>query len=212
MVLLYFSQNNKENNPVNILRQNGCSHKSSTEQSEKSSLTSETLKTSGRLEEQVPLTDQKCSKPDRGVKRGMKNKQAENSESAGIRISETKPGSKGDQTPEPTAKRTVRPSKSTKEPTVASSPAREHQPKPAVTSKLVSCGSASVSSTARESKSEPQVKACQKSQKEKETEKKTDRCTQVRCNIRLFFGIFIARMFSFLTSINQIHANRYLII
>ncbi|XP_060794167.1 ubiquitin carboxyl-terminal hydrolase 19 isoform X4 [Neoarius graeffei] len=170
--------NNKENNPVNILRQNGCSHKSSTEQSEKSSLTSETLKASGRLEEQVPLTDQKCSKPDRGVKRGMKNKQAENSESAGIRISETKPGSKGDQTPEPTAKRTVRPSKSTKEPTVASSPAREHQPKPAVTSKLVSCESASVSSTARESKSEPQVKACQKSQKERETEKKTDRCTQ----------------------------------
>lgn len=212
MVLLYFSQNNKENNPVNILRENGCSHKSSTERSEKSNLTSETLKTSSRLEEQAPLTDQKCSKPDRGVKRGMKNKQAENFESAGVRISETKPGSKGDQTPEPTAKRTVHPSKSTKEPTVASSPAREHQPKPVINSKPITiCGSASVSSTAGESKSEPPVKACQGLQKEKEIEKKTDRCTQVRCNIRLF-GVFVARMFSFFTSIDQLHANIYLII
>ncbi|MCI4387388.1 hypothetical protein PGIGA_G00073690 [Pangasianodon gigas] len=171
--------NNKENDPVNILRENGCSYKSTTERSEKSSLSSEMLKTSSRPEEQAPSTDQKCSKPDRGVKRGMKNKQAENSESAGIRVSETKPGSKGDQTPEPTAKRTVRPSKSTKEPTVASSPAREHQPKPVVNGKpIISHGSASVPSTAREGKSETQIKAYQGSQKEKEIEKKTDRRTQ----------------------------------
>lgn len=188
-VSLYFLQNNKENDPVSILRENGC--KSSAEQSEKSSLSSETLKTFSRPEEQAPPTDQKCSKPDRGVKRGMKNKQAQNSESAGVRVSETKPGSKGDQTPEPTAKRTVRPSKSTKEPAVASSPAREHQTKPAVNGKLItSCGSASVYTTAREGKSEAQVKACQGSQKEKEIEIKTESHTQVRCIIRLS-GIFV---------------------
>ncbi|XP_053498623.1 ubiquitin carboxyl-terminal hydrolase 19 isoform X1 [Ictalurus furcatus] len=171
--------NNKENDPVNILRENGCSHKSSTELSGKSMSGSETLKTSSRAEAQAPPTDQKGSKPDRGVKRGLKNKQAENSENAGVRVSETKPGCKGDQTPEPTAKRIVRPSKSTKEPTVASSPAREHQPKPVVNSTpITSHGSASVSSVPQEGKSEPQVKACQGSQKEKEIEKKTDRCTQ----------------------------------
>ncbi|XP_017342723.1 ubiquitin carboxyl-terminal hydrolase 19 isoform X2 [Ictalurus punctatus] len=171
--------NNKENDPVNILSENGCSHKSSTELSGKSMSGSETLKTSSRTEAQAPPTDQKGSKPDRGLKRGLKNKQAENSENAGVRVSETKLGCKGDQTPEPTAKRIVRPSKSTKEPTVASSPAREHQPKPVVNSKpITSHGSASVSSVPQEGKSEPHIKACQGSQKEKEIEKKTDRCTQ----------------------------------
>lgn len=174
---------------MNILGENGCNHKSLKERSEKSSSSSETLTISSRLEEQASPTDQKCSKPDRGVKRGMKSKQVENPESARVRVSETKPGSKGDQTPEPTAKRAVRPSRSTKEPTVESSPAREHQPEPVVNSKpITSHGSASVSSTAREDKSEPQVEACQGS--EKETEIKTDRCTQVRCNSRLS-GMFI---------------------
>lgn len=173
---------------------------------------SETLKTSSRTEAQAPPTDQKGSKPDRGLKRGLKNKQAENSENAGVRVSETKLGCKGDQTPEPTAKRIVRPSKSTKEPTVASSPAREHQPKPVVNSKpITSHGSASVSSVPQEGKSEPHIKACQGSQKEKEIEKKTDRCTQVRCNIRSS-GIYVAKMFSCFTSVDQLHANKYIII
>lgn len=179
--MLYFFQNNKESDPVNILRENGCK-----------SLNSETLKTSSRPEQQVPQTDQKCSKTDRGVKRGMKNKQTQNSESAGIRVSETKPGSKGDQTPEPTAKRIVRPSKSTKEPTVASKPAREHQTNPVVNGKLLtSRGPAPVSSTARDSKSEAQIKGCQGSQKEKEIEIKTDTHTQVRCIIRLSIGCMV---------------------
>lgn len=159
---------------MNILRENRCSHKSSTE-------SSEPLKTSSRPEEQTPSADPKCGKPDRGVKRGIKNKQAENTESAGVKVSETNSGSNGDQTPEPTAKRTVRPSKSTKEPTVASSPAREHQLKPVVNGKSVTGrGSASVSSTAQEDKPEPQLKACQGAQKEKEIGKKTERRTQVR--------------------------------
>lgn len=116
----------------------------------------------------------------------MKITQVENTESAGVRVSEPKTGVKGDLTPEPTAKRTVRPSKSTKEPTVASSPAREHQLKPVVNGKpLISCGSASVSTTAREGKSQPQIKASQGVQKEKEVEKKTDGRTQVRRGITL---------------------------
>ncbi|XP_027026509.2 ubiquitin carboxyl-terminal hydrolase 19 isoform X4 [Tachysurus fulvidraco] len=170
--------NNKESNPLNLLGESGCSQKSSAECSEKSSLSSETLKTSSRLGEQAPQTVPNCSKPDRGVKRGMKNKQAEILESSRIRVSESKTGSKGDQTPKPTAKRNVRPSKSTKEPTVASSPAGEHELKPLVNGKAqTSCGSAPVSSTAQEGKSESQIKACQGAQQEKGIEKKTDRHT-----------------------------------
>ncbi|KAM9445893.1 ubiquitin carboxyl-terminal hydrolase 19 isoform 1-T1 [Clarias gariepinus] len=169
--------NNQETNPVDILRENGCSHKSSTEWSEKSSLSSGPLKTSSRLAEKAPPTDQKCSKSDRGVKRGMKNKQTGNPESTGVKVSETRPGNKGDQTPEPTAKRTVRPYKSTAEPTVASSPAQEHQLKP-----ITSHESAPVPFAPQEGKSESQTKACQDPQKEKKVEKKTDRTIQAEAS------------------------------
>lgn len=201
LALLNFQQNNQVTNPVDILRENGCSHKSSTEWSEKSSLSSGPLKTSSRLAEKAPPTDQKCSKSDRGVKRGMKSKQTGNPESTGVKVSETRPGNKGDQTPEPTAKRTVRPYKSTAEPTVASSPAQEHQLKP-----ITSHESAPVPFAPQEGKSESQTKACQDPQKEKKVEKKTDRTIQVSNNVR-FFGIFISNIFSFFASIDQLHAN-----
>ncbi|KAI5612333.1 ubiquitin carboxyl-terminal hydrolase 19 isoform X1, partial [Silurus asotus] len=171
--------NNKVNDPVNILKEIGCSQKS-----EKASLFSEKLLTSHRPEEQVSSTEKKFSRPDRGVKRGIKNKQAENPDSAGVIVPETKPGNKGDQTPGPTAKKIVRPSKSTPESTVASSPAREHQPKPVVNGKpKTCCGSAAVSSITQESKSDSHMKTHPGSQKETEIKKKTERCTQVRNHV-----------------------------
>ncbi|XP_036446774.1 ubiquitin carboxyl-terminal hydrolase 19 isoform X1 [Colossoma macropomum] len=157
-------QSNKENEPVNILSDGDQLS------TEKSSLSSETLKTPAQ---QMPSpSDTKRGKPDRGMKRGIKNKQVENSESAGVKVTETKPGAKGDQTPEPIAKRTVRPMKNTKEPAVASGPAREPLHKPVVNGKPVTPvgrGSPSPSSSARDSRAEPQVEdqACQGPPKEK---------------------------------------------
>uniref|UniRef100_A0A8B9LJ18 ubiquitinyl hydrolase 1 n=1 Tax=Astyanax mexicanus TaxID=7994 RepID=A0A8B9LJ18_ASTMX len=176
---------NKENEEVNILSENGNSHQLSAEQSGKSCLASDTLKAPKQHTPQTPPTEQKRCKPDRGMKRGIKNKQAENSESAGVKEAETKPGAKGDHTPEPIAKRTIRPSKNAKEPTVASSPTRQPQSKLAVNGKSTTPavrGSASPSSAVQESKTETQVKAqaCQGSLKEKRTDKKPERHTQVR--------------------------------
>ncbi|KAI4886404.1 hypothetical protein NFI96_015320, partial [Prochilodus magdalenae] len=149
-------QSNKENEPVNILNDHGNSQQSSTE---KLRPASEKLKTPAQ--QMPPPSGQKHGKPDRGVKRGIKNKQAENSESAGVKVPEPKLDAKGDQTPEPIAKRTVRPLKNTKEPTVASGPARESLPKPVVNGKPitpVSQASASPSSGAQESRTESQLK------------------------------------------------------
>ncbi|XP_062872197.1 ubiquitin carboxyl-terminal hydrolase 19 [Trichomycterus rosablanca] len=146
---------NKENEAVNILKENSSNH-----QPDKSDLNSETLKTPSGTEQQTPSTDQKCGKPERGVKRSMKNKQAENSPNAGLKVAESKPGTKGDQTPEPIAKRTVRLSKNKKEPVVASSPARESLAEPALNGKPVthiSRESDTLSNTG-ESKSEHQIK------------------------------------------------------
>lgn len=144
---------------MNILSDNGNSHQLSVEQSEKSTLASETHKTPTKLT--PPTMDQKRGKPDRGVKRGIKNKQTETSESAGIKLVDPKPCTKGDQTPEPIAKRTVRPSKNTKDPAVASEPVQEPLAKPVVNEKPVaraSCGSPFPSTAARESQVESQVK------------------------------------------------------
>uniref|UniRef100_A0A8B9LIU5 ubiquitinyl hydrolase 1 n=1 Tax=Astyanax mexicanus TaxID=7994 RepID=A0A8B9LIU5_ASTMX len=147
-----------------------------------------------------PSLMQKRCKPDRGMKRGIKNKQAENSESAGVKEAETKPGAKGDHTPEPIAKRTIRPSKNAKEPTVASSPTRQPQSKLAVNGKSTTPavrGSASPSSAVQESKTETQVKAqaCQGSLKEKRTDKKPERHTQVRCSAKMLLQTTV-HMFS----------------
>uniref|UniRef100_A0A8B9LIY3 ubiquitinyl hydrolase 1 n=1 Tax=Astyanax mexicanus TaxID=7994 RepID=A0A8B9LIY3_ASTMX len=146
-----------------------------------------------------PSLMKRC-KPDRGMKRGIKNKQAENSESAGVKEAETKPGAKGDHTPEPIAKRTIRPSKNAKEPTVASSPTRQPQSKLAVNGKSTTPavrGSASPSSAVQESKTETQVKAqaCQGSLKEKRTDKKPERHTQVRCSAKMLLQTTV-HMFS----------------
>uniref|UniRef100_A0AAR2M089 ubiquitinyl hydrolase 1 n=1 Tax=Pygocentrus nattereri TaxID=42514 RepID=A0AAR2M089_PYGNA len=143
---------------------------------------SETLKTPAQ---QTPSpSDTKRGKPDRGMKRGIKNKQVENSESVGVKVAEPKPGAKGDQTPEPIAKRTVRPLKNTKEPAVASGPTRQPLPKPVVNGKPVTPvgrSSASPSSGTRDSRAESQVKdqACQGPPKEKgdkKLEKHNDKC------------------------------------
>uniref|UniRef100_W5L123 ubiquitinyl hydrolase 1 n=1 Tax=Astyanax mexicanus TaxID=7994 RepID=W5L123_ASTMX len=178
---------NKENEEVNILSENGNSHQLSAEQSGKSCLASDTLKAPKQHTPQTPPTEQKRCKPDRGMKRGIKNKQAENSESAGVKEAETKPGAKGDHTPEPIAKRTIRPSKNAKEPTVASSPTRQPQSKLAVNGKSTTPavrGFASPSSAVQESKTETQVKAqaCQGSLKEKRTDKKPERHTQAEAD------------------------------
>uniref|UniRef100_A0AAR2K8D7 ubiquitinyl hydrolase 1 n=1 Tax=Pygocentrus nattereri TaxID=42514 RepID=A0AAR2K8D7_PYGNA len=101
----------------------------------------------------------------------------------GVKVAEPKPGAKGDQTPEPIAKRTVRPLKNTKEPAVASGPTRQPLPKPVVNGKPVTPvgrSSASPSSGTRDSRAESQVKdqACQGPPKEK-GDKKLEKHKQV---------------------------------
>ncbi|XP_066526402.1 ubiquitin carboxyl-terminal hydrolase 19 isoform X2 [Hoplias malabaricus] len=162
---------NKENEVVNILSDHGNTHQLSTE---KSSLTSEIPKTAAQ-KTSSPV-DQKRGKPERGVKRGIRNKQTETSVSADVKVVEPKPGSKGDHTPEPIAKRTVRTLKNTKEPTVASGLAQDPLPKPAVKSRPITpanCGSSSPSSGTQENKTDPQPKdpKCQESPRGKADKK-----------------------------------------
>uniref|UniRef100_A0A4W4ERX8 ubiquitinyl hydrolase 1 n=1 Tax=Electrophorus electricus TaxID=8005 RepID=A0A4W4ERX8_ELEEL len=152
----------------------------------KSSLISETLKTT---KQQTPAPpDQKRGKPDRGMKRGIKNKQAEHVEGSAVKVAEAKPGAKDDRTPEPIAKRTIRPSKHVKERSVAASPTQEPLAKTVINGKsvtLTSHSSTSPSSSGWESEAEPQVKGqiCHGSklpQPENEVEKNPERNTKVR--------------------------------
>lgn len=124
-------QSNKENEAVNLLTENSSNHQTDL----KSDQDSETLKTSSGTEQQTPSTDQKCGKPERGVKRSIKNKQPENSSNAGHKVADSKQGTEADQPPEPIAKRTVRLSKTKKEPAVASSSILECQPEAVQNSK-----------------------------------------------------------------------------
>ncbi|XP_026853935.2 ubiquitin carboxyl-terminal hydrolase 19 isoform X2 [Electrophorus electricus] len=174
----------KETEPVNILSENANSHHLPAKQSGKSSLISETLKTT---KQQTPAPpDQKRGKPDRGMKRGIKNKQAEHVEGSAVKVAEAKPGAKDDRTPEPIAKRTIRPSKHVKERSVAASPTQEPLAKTVINGKsvtLTSHSSTSPSSSGWESEAEPQVKGqiCHGSklpQPENEVEKNPERNTK----------------------------------
>ncbi|XP_051517732.1 ubiquitin carboxyl-terminal hydrolase 19-like isoform X1 [Myxocyprinus asiaticus] len=160
--------NKKETEPVNILKENGSNHhQSTTGQSKKSAETIETQKTSA-----LNSAEQKRSKPDRGLKRVMKGKQIENTDSAGVKAAEQKSGDKADLNNEPSAKRTTRPSKNTKEASQAPISAREPETKLAVNGKPhASAISSTVSSSnkAKDNRAQLQCKdqACQSSLKEK---------------------------------------------
>ncbi|XP_076839756.1 ubiquitin carboxyl-terminal hydrolase 19 isoform X2 [Brachyhypopomus gauderio] len=175
----------KENEPVNILSDNGGSHQLPAEQPGKSSLISETLKTT-RQQTPPPPWDQKRGKPDRAAKRGNKNKQAEYLGGSGVKAAEPKPGSKEERTPEPIPKRAVHPSKHSKGSSVAAPPAREPVAKTVINGNPVSLAghdSTSPSSSGRESKTEPQVKGrvCHGSnlpQQEKVVERTVERNTK----------------------------------
>uniref|UniRef100_A0AAY4EH88 ubiquitinyl hydrolase 1 n=1 Tax=Denticeps clupeoides TaxID=299321 RepID=A0AAY4EH88_9TELE len=80
--------------------------------------------------------EQKRNKPDRGIKRGMKTKPVERVEGGAVKPAEgIRSSSKVDPTPEPSAKRTVRPAKSSM---VVQSPKPETLAKPSVNGKTPS--------------------------------------------------------------------------
>ncbi|XP_039507747.1 ubiquitin carboxyl-terminal hydrolase 19 isoform X2 [Pimephales promelas] len=158
--------NKKKTEAVNILTKNGSNHPQlTTGRSEKSAET---------IEKMPPVTsaEQKRGKPDRGLKRGMKGKQVELTESTGVKAAEIKSSDKADPINEPSAKRTTRPSRNTKEPPLAPCSSKESQSKQVVNGKThssaVSSG-ASSSSNAKDNRAQMQVKgqACQASQGEK---------------------------------------------
>uniref|UniRef100_A0A673LSI9 ubiquitinyl hydrolase 1 n=1 Tax=Sinocyclocheilus rhinocerous TaxID=307959 RepID=A0A673LSI9_9TELE len=122
-------QNKKKTEKVNILRENGSNHhQSTTGQSEKSGEIIEKMPT-------VTTAEQKRGKPDRELKRGMKGKQVELTESTGVKVAEIKSSDKADPINEPSTKRTTRPSRNTKEPQLAPCSTKESQSKQAVNGK-----------------------------------------------------------------------------
>ncbi|XP_030624378.1 ubiquitin carboxyl-terminal hydrolase 19 [Chanos chanos] len=128
----------KKHEPVNIPSENGNNQQLSVANQEKSGATTETLKTPAQPSTAPSGTEHKrTGKPDRGLKRGMKNKQTEKTECAGTTVSEpSKLVSKGELTPEPSAKRTVRTTaRSLKEPSSGASPVRDVPSKPSVNGK-----------------------------------------------------------------------------
>uniref|UniRef100_A0A8C2ICC4 ubiquitinyl hydrolase 1 n=1 Tax=Cyprinus carpio TaxID=7962 RepID=A0A8C2ICC4_CYPCA len=120
---------------------------------------------------------QKRGKPDRGSKRGMKGKQVEVTESTGVKVAEIKSNDKADPISEPSAKRTTRPSRNTKETPIAPCSIKDSQSKPAVDGKThVLAGSSGASSTsnAKDNRVQMQVKGqgCQASPREKELDRR----------------------------------------
>lgn len=164
---------------MNILTENGSNHQQST--------TGRSEKSGETIEKMPPVTsaEQKRGKPDRGLKRGMKGKQVELTESTGVKAAESKSRDKADPINEPSAKRTTRPSRNTKEPPLAPCSSKESQSKQAVNGKThtsaVSSG-ASSSSNAKDNRAQMQVKgqACQASQVEKGVDRRPKSNAQVR--------------------------------
>uniref|UniRef100_A0A8C1SNV0 ubiquitinyl hydrolase 1 n=1 Tax=Cyprinus carpio TaxID=7962 RepID=A0A8C1SNV0_CYPCA len=141
LFMFLIEQNKKKTEIVNILGENGSNHhRSTTGQSEKSA----------EIIEKMPVTsaEQKRGKPDRGSKRGMKGKQVEVTEGTGVKVAEIKSNDKADPISEPSAKRTTRPSRNTKETPIAPCSIKDSQSKPAVDGKThVLAGSSGASST-----------------------------------------------------------------
>ncbi|KAI1892889.1 hypothetical protein AGOR_G00138170 [Albula goreensis] len=103
-------RNKKEKEPVSVQTEN------SKEQPVKLEKVEEKSEVPRVSPQPLPSTEQKRNKPDRGLKRSIKNKLSEKGESAGPKGAETtKHVSKGDLPAEPSAKRTSRPVKSPKE-------------------------------------------------------------------------------------------------
>lgn len=172
-------QNKKKTETVNILTENGSNHQQAT--------TGRPEKSSESIEKTPAVTsaEQKRGKPDRGLKRGMKGKQVELTESTGVKVADIKSSDKADSINEPSAKRTTRPSKNTKEPPLAPCSSMASQSKQAVNGKThtsaISSG-ASSSSNAKDNRAQVQVKgqACQTSPKEKGVDRRPKSNAQVR--------------------------------
>ncbi|XP_052396471.1 ubiquitin carboxyl-terminal hydrolase 19 isoform X2 [Carassius gibelio] len=172
--------NKKKTEMVNILRENGSNHHQSiTGQSEKS----------GQIIEKVPTgtsAEQKRGKPDRGLKRGMKGKQVELSESTVVKVAEIKSSAKADPINEPSAKRTTQASRNTKEPQLGPCSTKETQSKPAVNGKThsLAVSSGDSASNAKDNRVQMQVKSkgCQASPREKEVDRRPKVNVQVEEN------------------------------
>uniref|UniRef100_A0A8C1KFG6 ubiquitinyl hydrolase 1 n=1 Tax=Cyprinus carpio TaxID=7962 RepID=A0A8C1KFG6_CYPCA len=173
--------NKKKTEIVNILGENGSNHhRSTTGQSEKSAEIIEKMPA-------VTSAEQKRGKPDRGSKRGMKGKQVEVTESTGVKVAEIKSNDKADPISEPSAKRTTRPSRNTKETPIAPCSIKDSQSKPAVDGKThVLAGSSGASSTsnAEDNRVQMQVKGqgCQASPREKELDRRPKSNDQVEAD------------------------------
>ncbi|XP_016138634.1 ubiquitin carboxyl-terminal hydrolase 19-like [Sinocyclocheilus grahami] len=173
--------NKKKTEKVNILRENGSNHhQSTTGQSEKSGEIIEKMPT-------VTTAEQKRGKPDRGLKRGMKGKQVELTESTGVKVAEIKSNDKADPINEPSTKRTTRPSRNTKEPQLAPCSTKESQSKQAVNGKthsLAVSSGASSASNSKDNRVQMQVKGqgCQASPREKEMDRRPKSNDQVEEN------------------------------
>uniref|UniRef100_A0A672M2B8 ubiquitinyl hydrolase 1 n=1 Tax=Sinocyclocheilus grahami TaxID=75366 RepID=A0A672M2B8_SINGR len=171
----------KKTEKVNILRENGSNHhQSTTGQSEKSGEIIEKMPT-------VTTAEQKRGKPDRGLKRGMKGKQVELTESTGVKVAEIKSNDKADPINEPSTKRTTRPSRNTKEPQLAPCSTKESQSKQAVNGKthsLAVSSGASSASNSKDNRVQMQVKGqgCQASPREKEMDRRPKSNDQVEEN------------------------------
>uniref|UniRef100_A0A673LWA2 ubiquitinyl hydrolase 1 n=1 Tax=Sinocyclocheilus rhinocerous TaxID=307959 RepID=A0A673LWA2_9TELE len=176
--------NKKKTEKVNILRENGSNHhQSTTGQSEKSGEIIEKMPT-------VTTAEQKRGKPDRELKRGMKGKQVELTESTGVKVAEIKSSDKADPINEPSTKRTTRPSRNTKEPQLAPCSTKESQSKQAVNGKthsLAVSSGASSASNSKDNRVQMQVKGqgCQASPREKEMDRRPKSNDQVRLIIHL---------------------------
>ncbi len=180
LFIILIEQNKKKTEIVNILRENGSNHHQSTTGS-------------AEIIEKMPTVtsaEQKRGKPDRGLKRGMKGKQVQLTESTDVKVAEIKSSDKADPINEPSAKRTTRPSRKTKEPPIAPCSTKESQSKPTVNGKthaLAESSGASSTSTAKDNRVQMQVKGqgCQASPKEKELDRRPKSNDQVRLIIHL---------------------------
>ncbi|XP_051736765.1 ubiquitin carboxyl-terminal hydrolase 19 isoform X3 [Ctenopharyngodon idella] len=173
--------NKKKTETVNILTENGSNHQQST--------TGCSEKSSESIEKTPAVTsaEQKRGKPDRGLKRGMKGKQVELTESTGVKVADIKSSDKADSINEPSAKRTTRPTKNTKEPPLAPCSSTASQSKQAINGKThtsaVSSG-ASSSSNVKDNRAQVQVKgqACQTSPREKGVDRRPKSNAQVEAD------------------------------
>ncbi|XP_028849864.1 ubiquitin carboxyl-terminal hydrolase 19 isoform X2 [Denticeps clupeoides] len=153
-------RNNMENEPVNISAENGKEYQPPASRLHRAAEATETCK----LPSSAPpaSAEQKRNKPDRGIKRGMKTKPVERVEGGAVKPAEgIRSSSKVDPTPEPSAKRTVRPAKSSM---VVQSPKPETLAKPSVNGKTpssVPLSPASSPVTCKDNRVAPHFKDCE---------------------------------------------------